>query len=615
MTSSPTISPPGTPPIRIAVGMCLQLLSLAALALIVRARTLDGWFTGDDFLFGLVGRTFGGLGLGLSAEFFFWTPWPDEIPLKLYRPLTMLLWTADQTVHQLSFAGVAAQNAAWHFACLCAVRALGVQLGLRAWSATAAAAILALGPAFPEIDHWLSCRLSLVSATFVAASLAAFARWQRGGTHAFFVLSVASFLIALFAKEAGLSAPAGIAVLAWLLPGRGPGIGASRTARIVRVGLCTVPYALAIAAFLTLRAHVLGDAVGGYQVGQDTIWIRDPWTHTFDQLRMAIAPLHRGLWSDTAVIAAGAGHAAVWLLGAALAIQSGAGSVMRRVFGFGLAWIVIASIPNLLAPTPTAELYHGRLFFHPGIGAALCLAATFAGTVERFGRRSGIVLLSAILVAEGLMLLRNAHPWVEAAHATARVQKQLEAWAGDGKQRIALDFRRVHDGAWMGQGPGIQFGPAFAPADTVGRTQHLFDTDWRVSLQRLAAGDAEAWRFEVGDGTFAPVVAPPTAFPHELDGTNVLQARCGRTRLRAGERLPVQGWVEGDLEAPLRVAVIRGTEVVAEVPSPLQGEPFFETLVDLPAELGTYDIELRSRGEPVRLGSVEVLPRRGLATW
>lgn len=615
VTSSPTFPSPQPPPIRTPVGVGLQVLSLAALVLIVRARTFDGWFTGDDFLFGLVGRTFGELGLGLSAEFFFWTPWPDEIPLKLYRPLTMLLWTADQAVHQLSFTGVAAQNAAWHFACLCAVRALGVQLGLRAWSATAAAAILALGPAFPEIDHWLSCRLSLVSATFVAASLAAFARWQRGGSHALFALSVTSFLVALFAKEAGLSAPAGIAVLAWLLPGRGPGTEASRTARIVRVGLCTIPYALAIAAFLALRAHVLGDAVGGYQVGQDTIWIRDPWTHTLDQLRMAIAPLHRGIWSDTAVIAAGAGHAAVWLLGAALAIRTRAGSVMRRVFVFGLAWIAIASIPNLLAPTPTGELYHGRLFFHPGIGAALCLAATVAGTAEKFGRRSGIALLGAILLAEGGMLLRNAHPWVEAAHATARVQEQLEAWSGDGRQRIALDFRRVHDGAWMGQGPGIQFGPAFAPVDTVGRTQHLFDTDWRVSLQRLAAGDAEAWRFEVGDGTFSPVLAPPTGFPHTLGGTDVLQARCARTRLRAGEKLPVQGWVARDLGATLRVAVLRGAEVLTEVASPLRGEAFFETLVELPEETGRYDIELRGDGEPVRLGTVEVLPSRGLRTW
>lgn len=594
-------------------GAVLQLLILALLVVWVRFRSMDGWFTGDDFLFGLVGKTFGAAGLSLSAEFFFWTPWPDEIPLKLYRPLTMLLWTADQTVHGLSYAGVAAQNAAWHFFCLCAVRALAVQLGLRPPLATVAASILALGPAFPEIDHWLSCRLSLVSATFVATSLACFARWQRGGSLPYYALSVASFQVALFAKEAGLSAPAGIAVLALLVPGRGSHTG-RLTQRVRRAVLCTVPYALAIAAYILLRSHVLGDTIGGYQVGQDTIWLRDPWAHTFDQLRMAIAPLHRDIWSDTAVVATGLAHAAIWLLGAALAIQAGPGSVTRRVFGFGLAWIVIASIPNLLAPTPTSELYHGRLFFHPGIGAALCLAATVGGTLERSGRRVGLVLLGTILAAEGLMLWRNAHPWVEAAHATARARQQLEEWSGDGKKRLALDFRRVHDGAWMGQGPGIQFGPAFAPADTIGRTQHLFDTDWRDTLRQLAAGGAEAWRFEVANGTWAPVVAPPTTFPHALGPTSLLQARAARTHLRQGEGLPVQAWIEGDGEG-LRAVVLRGSEVVAEAPCAHRGEPFVETLIELSLDPGTYEVELRGHGATAKLGPVEVLPARGLSTW
>ncbi|MEY2980656.1 MAG: hypothetical protein RL562_883 [Planctomycetota bacterium] len=594
-----------------ARGWVVQTLLLAALVVWVRARTFDGWFTGDDFLFGLVGKTFGTVGLGLSTEFFFWTPWPDEIPLKLYRPLTMLLWTADQSVHGLSYAGAATQNALWHLACLCAVRALAIQLGLRTGLATAAAAILALGPAFPEIDHWLSCRLSLVSATFVAASLACFARWQRGGPHAFYALSVLGFAVALFAKEAGLSAPAGIAVLALLVPGRGN--AAAR--RFVRAALCTVPYALAIASYILLRSHVLGDTVGGYQVGQDTIWLRDPWSHSLDQLRMALMPLHRGIWSDTAVLAAGVGHAAVWLLGASLAVQAEAGSVTRRVFGFGLAWIAIASIPNLLAPTPTAELYHGRLFFHPGIGAALCLAATVRETIVRFGQRAGLLLLGTILTAEAAMLWRNAHPWVEAAHATATAQDQLQRWVGDGRKRLVLDFRRVHDGAWMGQGPAIQFGPAFAPPDTAGRTQHLFDTDWRDALRRLAVGDAEAWRFEVATGALEPVEPPPTPFPHAFGGARVLQARCGRTHIRAGERLPVQAWVEGREDAALRVAVLQGAAVVAEVPFPSGPEPFVETLVDLRTAPGTYGVELRGDGAPIQLGTVEVLPPRGWTTW
>ncbi len=594
-----------------ARGWVVQTLLLAALVVWVRARTFDGWFTGDDFLFGLVGKTFGTVGLGLSTEFFFWTPWPDEIPLKLYRPLTMLLWTADQSVHGLSYAGAATQNALWHLACLCAVRALAIQLGLRTGLATAAAAILALGPAFPEIDHWLSCRLSLVSATFVAASLACFARWQRGGSHAFYALSVLGFAVALFAKEAGLSAPAGIAVLALLVPGRGD--AAAR--RFVRAALCTAPYALAIAAYILLRSHVLGDTVGGYQVGQDTIWLRDPWSHSLDQLRMALMPLHRGIWNGTAVVATGIGHAVIWLLGAALALQSGAGSVTRRVFVFGLAWIVIASIPNLLAPTPTSELYHGRLLFHPGIGAALCLAATVGGVIEFAGRRAGLTLLAAILVAEGLLLWRNAHPWVEAAHATATAQDQLQRWSGDGQKRLVLDFRRVHDGAWMGQGPGIQFGPAFAPPDTVGRTQHLFDTDWRESLRRLAAGDAEAWRFEVGTGELARVVPPPSAFPHKMGTTRVLQARCARTHVRPDEKLPVQAWLDGDEGAELRAVVLRDAEVVAEASATATDEPFVEILIDHALEPGTYGVELHGDGGSIELGTIEVLPGRGLATW
>jgi hypothetical protein len=580
-----------------------DVLLLCGLAVLLHLPVVDGWFAGDDVLWAGVGTQLDAAGFEIAFRLF-WTPLPDGLPLQFFRPLILLCWALDSALHGVGYLGCWLQNTAWHAFALVAVHALVGALGLGRGIALATAVLVGLGPAYPEVGSWLSCRSDLVCLGFTAVSLAAVAGSPRRPALSGAV-SLAAFALAVFAKEAGLVIPAGV-----LLLGYRRAVGLGFGARLGRALRGAVPHLLLLIALLALRQRVLGVAVGGYQVGREFLWIADPVEHGLRYFGLLLAPVHGGRWPEAVVWLVGAAHGLLLAAGAWCALRRGGAAEMRPAFGFALAWMGIASLPNLMAPVPTRELYNGRLLQQPALGLGLALAVAVAAIGARRGRRVAVALTAALLAAHGALWWRNSGPWFEVGRMTAALRRTLDDWAGEAyAARALVDLPRIHDGAAAVYGAQIQFAPQFVPVSILGRTAFLLEGEDREVLRLLAGAEDQGpgdgiWRLEVADGRIEALPRP------RIDLPGVRAARVARTRLRPGEALPFRAWLAaGAVE--VAVEVRREGRVVARQQRAADGE-FVAVDLDLPAELepGPLEAWLWVDGGGCSLGTVELLPAR-----
>ena len=123
--------------------------------------------------------------------------------------------------------------------------------------------IFLLHPSHTEAVTWVSGRVDLLAAFFFLLSAVAYVSRAGGGKTGVSVFALASFALALLAKESAAFLPLAVFVVAVYLGG-----GVGRARRLKRGLKEAAPFFALLGVYVAARAFVLGELVGGYGAAQ-----------------------------------------------------------------------------------------------------------------------------------------------------------------------------------------------------------------------------------------------------------------------------------------------------------------------------------------------------------
>ncbi|MCZ7575266.1 MAG: hypothetical protein M5U01_42495 [Ardenticatenaceae bacterium] len=418
-----------------------SLIGILTLAVtLVYGWALSGYFLGDDLSFLYYVAEWARqnrLGPELLGEF-------ASTMLNsagfFFRPLYIASFAGDYLMWGTNAAGWHLTNLLLHLANALLLWRLVERLLARPGSRTAmlagaAAAILfALRPTGPEVVIWLSGRTDSLALFGLLIGLLAYLR-ADGRWGNWYLLALGGFLLALGGKEAGVTLPGGLVALhlvgaisvrrrpgesRWLAWARGAFLG---------VG----PFALLLLVYLGWRQFLFGSPFTVY-LGVPPIRLDDPdwrarklWALIFflmPGLRITALPLFAGLVTG-----------AQGLVGLLVARRS---AVARRVWVFGVLWLMATLLPLAQQINIEASGLNARLLYIPAAPLAILLAVPFAALVPPERRRRtqadslalagalGTVILTLVWIP---LLLRLLDPWVEAGRSMRALPDAISARA------------------------------------------------------------------------------------------------------------------------------------------------------------------------------------------
>jgi tetratricopeptide (TPR) repeat protein len=297
-----------------------------------------------------------------------------------------------------------------------------------ALAAGVAAALFAVHPMMTEAVGYISGRSDLLSGTFMLLSFVMVRRWLNTGRTMWLVVVLASFFLALGAKETAIVLP--VLFLYYILLVRtDPPVDRRRHV----VMLCVPLFALAVVgASARLGLFVFVEYAGGvgwqwrYALSELDVFTR--------YLALIIAPvgqtIFHGVPATTSFVEPRSIIAmstmATWIALIVLAARR------RRIAGFGLAWFFLMLLPsailvllNRAEPMAERRVYFASagLFLAAGHGAAAVgvILRSARPITKAIAAAAGVVLLAALA---GRTVLRNvvwSSPillWAEAAERT-----------------------------------------------------------------------------------------------------------------------------------------------------------------------------------------------------
>ena len=337
---------------------------------------------------------------------------PDiDRAIAAYRPITVATYAVDWALGGGRAAWFHLVNILLHALASTLVLRLLLRLGAASAAAAAGAVIFAVHPVHTEAVANVVGRAELLTAVFVLAGCLAYLDPSRT-VRSRAALVLASFALALGAKETGIVFPALLLLLAALRPGR-----QEPFRRTLRRDWRLLAGCLAVAAaYLGLRVAVLG-TVGGvrpaaYLIGMSTADRLATAVRVWPEyLRLLLFP--RDLVADYApavILPATWSEPMVWLaLALGLATLGVAVAARHRypLMTLAVGWfaIAIAPVSNLLFAS--GVLLAERTLYLPSVGVAFLVpaaAAWLANAPPVLGR-------AAAGVAAGLVLLGGARTW------------------------------------------------------------------------------------------------------------------------------------------------------------------------------------------------------------
>ena len=295
-----------------------------------------------------------------------------------YRPLVTLSFFADVQLWGLTPAGFHLTNLLAHLATSLAVLALGRRLTGSLWAGGIAGLVFALHPLHTESVAFISGRSDVLATLFFLWALLAYAAWRDTGRRWTYVLSLASFFLALTAKEVAATLPAVLLLYDWAARGD---LASPRA--VGRAVLRCSGYLGVMALYAGIRLVALGRIVDAAASAWGSLVTRLLTTldivATYVRLTVIPYPVNAYPLIVPVVFPGSPGFwAGMTLLAAALALTAWA-AWRSRVIGFGALWFWITLIPfvgvNLL-PLSTAIMAE-RFLYLPTVGFCLVVGMLF----------------------------------------------------------------------------------------------------------------------------------------------------------------------------------------------------------------------------------------------
>lgn len=414
----------------------------------------------------------------------------DRMGLGYYRPLAVLSNEMDFRRGGGGASAFHATNLVLHAACSLLVLALGTAV-LGAGPAAAAALLFAVHPAHAESVAFISGRVDPLATLFVLAALLLHLRGNRSQRSApWRAAAGAAWLAALLSKEMGVTAPA----LAFLLESAIEGLPARGAWR--ERARRYVPYAVALAAYLVLRAVGLGGLLGPTPPGTEFSAGR-PFVVLGSYLAWLVLPPPGLHLEPEPAVGAGAALAALALgatvAGAIVLAWKGA----RREAALA-AWCVVSLLPVAqLRPIETA--LSERFLYLPSAGAALLLASLAFRPTSRRLRAAALAALALLGAAYVAILVPRSVAWRSAISLWTEKGEEdpgsIKAWLNLGRAHARAGNREEARAAYeRAKGLGVD---AEMVEGEIASLLGSDDPDQRIRAVRAALartpGDGALW--------------------------------------------------------------------------------------------------------------------------
>ena len=407
------------------LSLAVFLVSLA-LAPLAYANVLDNFFLSDDFV-----------ALARIAE-------GDLSPVYartqggLFRPLYTLSHLLELRLFGLNPLGFHLTNVALHAANAFLTYALAARL-LRGEHLTPAALrgvavsaglVFLLHPSHTEAVSWIAARADLLAALFSLLSLLFFTRHARERSAPALAASLASFALALLAKESAVCVP----LAAFIVGAYAADVRGGR-ARLARGLVSALPFAAVLALYVAARALVVGELVGGYGAGRHlnfkhSVVVSQLLRYPLRALLPASAlqtPLLESHALSLALLAAGLA------LALAAAVTLARAASRRRLFArlrrAAPLWLAVALFFACLAPVINLRInvfdtQGERYLYLPSAFSSMALAYLVA-RLARGRPAPWLAALALVLASYAAALWHANRTWAEAARLSRALLDDL----------------------------------------------------------------------------------------------------------------------------------------------------------------------------------------------
>lgn len=272
------------------------------------------------------------------------------------------------------------------------------------------ASTFAVHPGYCEAVLWTSNVAGLGAAASTLAILLLHMS-PRSPRSAVPLAMAALFLIGLWFKEAGMLAPAVIALYDLVLA---PDRGWRRLRRVWRRYAILAP---PLALYTALRLHALGGTLPGFDAVPLSSWelLINAVALLPQYVGTLVWPVDLNMYHDFNPIhdvwhGRFFGGAGVVACGAALALITVRG---RPAVAFGIAWAFMTAAPHLVARWPQLNVFAERYLYLPAVGVLLALGAAVPRQRLRHPsvRTGGLVALAALLATFTVIDVRRTRDW------------------------------------------------------------------------------------------------------------------------------------------------------------------------------------------------------------
>ncbi|MFO7626210.1 MAG: hypothetical protein R6V62_02995 [Candidatus Fermentibacteraceae bacterium] len=372
----------------------LLVCILLAPALLLFAETLSYGFMSDDFH--LVYR--------VENEGFFYA-WGGEDGDVYVRPLTVLSYFTDSMIYGLNPAGWHLTNVLWHLACSWLVFLLARVTLKDDTAAFSAAYLFLLLACHSESVAWVSGRTDLLATAFCLGSVLAFLRKSPW--------ALLLFAAGLLAKESVLITP-----LLWLVLVVKTPVWDSRAKRLFVLGL-------AVALVYTAARIVLSGGVPpgagevSFSVAAESI--------ARYMFRVFVPPLSEAArpFIARSPLALPLFLFATTACAVFFALRK---NFDRRTFAVLVLGFFVSLLPVVFMRVSLLDTRSERFLYLPGVFAVLAIVNW---VFQVFGKRTALVLLTALALFQGAFLYRSNMNWRRAGEMCGELIREPVAYPPD----------------------------------------------------------------------------------------------------------------------------------------------------------------------------------------